>query len=114
MSLEWDAELEQLIGVTTVAFGDLFHYLQTDGTAFDIVGVFDDSYKRDIVLETGDLGWTTTTPVLGIQLSQFSKNGAAPQQSAFLTRDKTGVRYTLVDSRPDGKGAAMLVLGKAE
>lgn len=108
MAVDFD---KLVIGPCTAIFGDPVTYSPAAGDPpFAITGVYNDAYVE--VETTGDGPPVTSSyPVLGVQLSQFAALGrATPVQGDGLTLDKTGESFDVREVRPDGKGAALLLL----
>lgn len=100
--IDWD---KHVLGPVMGVFGETATFSPFDGTPFTVMGIFDDSYQ-EVNLE-GGMGIPTTTPVFGINLSQFT---VAPQRGDELTRHKTGEIFVVREVRSDGHGAAKLML----
>lgn len=104
--IDWDS---LVIGPCVAdVFGEAVTYTYATGAPISITGVYDDQYQG---LEPAD-GQTVTTsmPVLGVQLSQFP---APPQQGDGVFIQRTGEQYVVREVRPDGHGAAKLMLNQA-
>lgn len=112
MSVDWDS---LVIGPLMEAFGDPITYTPAAGVAFQITGVFDNEYldlnaigsEIDRVGMPGNI--TTSRPVLGVQISQFS---LVPTQGDKITL-LSGASYTVMEVRQDGHGWAKLLLNEA-
>jgi hypothetical protein len=100
--IDWD---KVVVGPTTGVFGEPVHYMPAAAAPFDIVGVYDDAYVE--VDPAGSMGVTSARPVLGVQLSAFP---SPPLQSDRLTIVRTGEAFFVKEVRPDGHGAAKLML----
>ncbi|HQT79769.1 MAG TPA: hypothetical protein PLD10_22220 [Rhodopila sp.] len=104
--IDWDG---LVIGPCVAnVFGEAVTYTYANGAPVNMTGVFDEQY---LGLEPAD-GQTVTTamPVLGVQMSQFP---APPQQGDTVLILRTGNRYIVREVRPDGHGAAKLMLNQA-
>jgi len=75
--------------------------------AYAVNGIFADPYRQQVQLEDGTVGWTTTSPSLGVRLSSFS---ALPAKGDTWLRQKTGLKYRVVDRQDDGIGWTNLTL----
>jgi hypothetical protein len=106
MSIDWNAVV---IGPLMGVFGESVTYTPRGGAAFQITGVFDDAYLKEVMFEDATSGVTTVSAVLGVQLSQFS---ATPAQNDSLTIASTGATYLVREVRTDSRGGAKLMLSK--
>lgn len=104
--INWDAVV---IGPLMRVFGEPVTYTPPGGAAFQITGVFDDAYLREMLFEDGSAGTNTVSAVLGVQLSQFS---TPPVQNGSLTVASNGATYLVREVRPDSRGGAKLMLSK--
>jgi hypothetical protein len=120
--IDWD---DLVVGATVAIFGDgtdanprPFRYVSAAGVQW-IDGVFDDQYLAMTPLGHGGLESemlslgapgviTTSTPVLGVQLSQFRR---PPEQGAIV--EIRGTTYAVREVRSDGHGWAKLLLNEA-
>jgi hypothetical protein len=89
-------------------FGEASTYTPAGGTAFAITGVFDEQYTDVMVADGQPI--TSTMPVLGVQLSQFTN---PPQQGDTLIITRTAETFVVKEVRPDGHGWAKLMLNLA-
>lgn len=107
MSIDWNAVvIGPLIGV----FGEPVVYMPfAGGAAFQISGVFDDAYLKEVLFEDASTGVTEVHAVLGVQLPQFA---SPPIQNDQLSVASVNTTYVVRDVRPDGRGGAKLVLSK--
>ena len=103
--INWDS---LVLGPTLAQFGEAVTYTYATGAPISITGVFDEQY---LGVEPAD-GQTVTSamPVLGVQLSQFP---ARPQQGDGVFIVRTAQRFIVREVRPDGHGAAKLMLNDA-
>lgn len=106
MSVNWDAVV---IGPLQGVFGEPVIYTPLGGAAFQISGVFDDAYLKEMLFEDGTTGTNTVSAVLGVQLSQFS---TPPAQNSSLTVISNGATYLVREVRPDSRGGAKLMLSR--
>jgi hypothetical protein len=106
MPIDWNAVV---IGPLQGVFGEPVIYTPRGGAAFQVSGVFDDAYLKEVMFEDGSMGTTTASAVLGVQLSQFA---ALPAQNDSLTVVSSGATYLVRDVRPDSRGGAKLMLSK--
>lgn len=104
--IDWDTAV---LAPTNAVFGESVLYAPAAGGSFTISGVFDEAY-RSVELIDGDIGVPSVGPVLGVRLAEFP---AAPAQGDRLTILRTGIAYTVREPRPDGHGAAKLMLNVA-
>lgn len=100
--IDWDAAV---LGPLNGVFGESAWYMPATTRPLPITGIFDEAY-RDIDL-AGGMGVSTTQPVLGVQLSQFPE---LPEQGDRLTIARTKETFIVKEVRPDGHGAAKLML----
>lgn len=111
--IDWDL----LVGRPCVGiFGQPVLYTSATGQRFSILGVFDEAYTELTPLPGGgmmDVGdptnISTTRPVLGVQLAGFL---VQPRQGDLLA--VAGQLFWVREVRPDGHGAAKLMLNVAE
>ncbi|MEX3961029.1 hypothetical protein AB4Y42_02245 [Paraburkholderia sp. EG286B] len=107
MSVNWDA---LVIGPLQRVFGEPATYTPLGGASFQITGVFDDAYLKEIMFEDATAGVTTVSAVLGVQLSQFP---AMPAQNDSLWIASNGATYLVREVRPDSRGGAKLLLSRS-
>ncbi|MGN6589293.1 MAG: head-tail joining protein [Sphingomicrobium sp.] len=107
MPIDWNAVV---IGPLQSVFGEPVIYTPQGGAAFQITGVFDDAYQKEVIFDDATTGVTTVAAVLGIQLSQFS---VAPAQNDALQVTRTGATYVVREVRVDSRGGAKLLLSKS-
>lgn len=100
--IDWDTAV--LAGVISV-FGEPVTYTPAIGAPLSITGVFDEAYQ-DLTL-AGGTAMTTSTPVLGVRVSDFP---ALPAQGDTLVIASTGEAFTVKEVRADGHGWAKLML----
>jgi hypothetical protein len=77
------------------------------GSAYTLNGIFAEPYRQQVEMEDSRVGWTTTSPSLSTQLVNFQ---APPAKGDTWLREKTGSKFVVVDSRPDGVGWVFLIL----
>jgi hypothetical protein len=107
MPIDWNAAvLQPLMGV----FGEPVIYTPLNGAAFQITGVFDDAYQKEVLFDDATTGVTTVAAVLGVQLSQFP---VAPAQNDSLKVVSNGSTYLVREVRVDSRGGAKLLLTKS-
>lgn len=114
MPVDWSAVVT---GPCLAVFGEPVTYLSAVGGQFQITGVFDEAYLEltpmgrgpGLASEAFAFGSpgaiSTEMPVLGVQMSQFP---IPPAQGDQLT--VRGNTYAVKEVRPDGHGAAKLLL----
>lgn len=107
MPIDWNA---MVIGPLQGIFGESVTYAPRSGAAFQITGVFDDAYQKEVLFDDATTGVTTVAAVLGVQLSQFL---AAPAQNDSLQVASTGATYVVREVRVDSRGGAKLLLSKS-
>lgn len=107
MPIDWNATV---IGPLMSVFGESVTYTPLGGAAFQITGVFDDAYLKEVMFEDASSGVTTVSAVLGVQLSQFAN---MPAQNDSLLIASTGATYIVREVRTDSRGGAKLMLSKA-
>lgn len=100
--IDWDAAV---VGPSMSVFGEPVQYLPATTAPFPIVGVYDDAYVE--VDPASGMGISSASPVLGVQLSQFS---FPPAQGDRLVVQRTGEMFIVKKVRPDSHGAAKLML----
>jgi len=103
MAVDWD---RLVLGPTQRVFGEPVTYAPADDGPFQTTGIFDRAYTEVDIAEDGTQ-INTTLPVLGVRLSQFP---IGPKQGDQLTVQ--GGVYVVKDVRPDGHGAAKLMLNR--
>lgn len=106
MPIDWNAHV---IGPLMGVFGEPAIYTPLGGAAFQLTGVFDDAYLKEMMFEDGSTGTNTVSAVLGVQLSQFP---TPPAQNGSLTVISNGATYLVREVRPDSHGGAKLMLSK--
>jgi hypothetical protein len=108
MPIDWNAAvIGPLIGV----FGEPVTYTPfSGGAAFQISGVFDDAYLKEVLFEDASSAVTTMSAVLGVQLSQFP---SVPVQNDSLQVVSTGSTYIVREVRTDSRGGAKLLLSRS-
>ena len=117
MAIDWD---KLVIGPTVGIFGDRVRYSTRRG-AFDVQGVFDESYlavtplgRGGVDTEVFTLGGpgaiTEQLPVLGVQLSQFPIEPDQDDVLTVLSGKHRGETFIVKEVQPDGHGHAVLTL----
>ncbi|MBB3256867.1 hypothetical protein F4827_001712 [Paraburkholderia bannensis] len=106
MAVDWNG---LVIGPLVGVFGEPVSYTPQGGEAFQITGVFDDAYLKEVLFEDATTGVTTVSACLGVQLSQFA---VAPAQNDAMTVQSTGASYLVREVRVDSRGGARLLLSK--
>jgi len=100
-----------VIGPCIAAFGEAAQgqalpvYTPAGGSPFALDGVFDEEF-RELDQITG-LPVSSAAPVFGVQLSQFPTGTAPGQSDTVMLR---GRNFVVREVRPDGHGAAKLML----
>jgi len=105
--IDWDGAV---LAPVFAQFAEPVTYQPVAGSPLVLHGVFDDAYQRQVVLEDSSVAWTSESPTLGIRLAEWP---TLPQQGETVTIQRTGVCYVITDARPDGHGAARLMLGES-
>lgn len=101
---DFDSTVNTAINAT---FGEPGSYQSVSGgDAYTLNGIFAEPYRQQVQLEDGTVGWTTTSPSLGAQLSEFA---VPPAKSDTWVRASTGRKYRVVDRRDDGIGWTFLI-----
>lgn len=103
--IDWDG---LVLGPAIAQFGEAVTYTFANWIAVSITAVFDEQYIG--VEPANGQAVATAMPVLGVQLSQFP---APPQQGDSVLIQRTGERFVVREVRPDGHGAAKLMLNDA-
>lgn len=103
--IDWD---NLVLGPCMATFGEAVTYTYASGAPIQITGVFDEQYTDVTLADTQPIA--STMPVLGVQLSQFPTQ---PQQGDTLTITRTAEAFVVKEVRPDGHGAAKLMLNIA-
>ncbi|TAL89282.1 MAG: hypothetical protein EPN62_08770 [Candidimonas sp.] len=104
--IDWD---EHVLKPTADVFGESVTYTPVAGAPLTIIGVYDEGYKQDVVLEDGVVGVTTTKPLLGVRLAEFATPPAQNDQ-VFIPRINTTFIVSDVDA--DSHGWAKLKLNR--
>jgi len=92
------------------AFGEALVYQPAaGGVPRTIDGVFTDAYKMAFQDGQGGVGWTTTSPSVGVRLADLH---APPAKDDRITRVKTGQTYLVFDQKPNGIGWTHIELKK--
>lgn len=106
MAVDWDTHLlAPLHGV----FGEPVNYRPQGGDAYDIVGIFDRAYTRDVETLEGDIAINTTKPVLGVRDAQF-KSPPRQYDQLFVR----GRLYVVSDVQPDSHDGTRLELNEVK
>lgn len=100
--IDWDSVV---LGPVIGTFGEPVTYTPANGAPLSVTGVFDEAYQ-DLTLAGGS-AMTTSTPVLGVRVSDFP---ALPAQGDTLVVTSTGEAFTVKEVRADGHGWAKLML----
>lgn len=103
MPVDWS---KQVLGPCINVFGQAVAYASVDGVSFQISGIYDEAY-HEIEVVDGGIPVTTSTPVLGVRLSDFP---TPPAQDDTLTIVDSGEVFVVREVRPDGHGGAKLML----
>lgn len=107
MPIDWDINLLQPL---QNVFGETVNYRPASGEAYDITGIFDRAYTRDVdPMDPGDPTVNTTRPVIGVR------------DVSFITQPKKGDRvyvysvetlFVVSDVQPDSHGGMRLELNR--
>lgn len=81
------------------------------GAAYTLNGIFAEPYRQQVQLEDGSVAWTTTSPSIGSRLLSFA---SAPAKGDTWVRQKTGLKYRVIDRHDDGIGWTNLILMAAQ
>ncbi len=103
--IDWDA---LVLGPAVGIFGEPVTYTYAAGAPISITGVYDEQYVGVDVADGQQV--TSSMPVLGVRLSQFP---LMPQQGDTLFIQRTAETFVVKEVRPDGHGAAKLMLNLA-
>lgn len=95
-----DAVLLHLRGAETVI------YTSGYGVSATIDCVFDRAYE---LATSGDLGFSTTAPALFCRISDLTSD---PRSDKAAELSVNGERFGIKETKPDGRGKAVLVLGR--
>jgi hypothetical protein len=106
MPVNWNAEV---IGPLMSVFGEAVTYRPFAGGSFQITGVFDNAYLKEVMFEDASSGATEVSAVLGVQLSQFP---SIPMQNDQLSVASANTTYVVREVRTDSRGGAKLMLSK--
>lgn len=106
MSINWDS---LVIGPLQQVFGESVTYRPYARQPYQITGIFDDAYLKEVMFEDASQGVTEVSAVLGVQLSQFV---IPPVQSDQLSVASVNSTYVVREVRPDSRGGAKLLLSK--
>jgi hypothetical protein len=106
MPIDWNATV---IGPLMGIFGESATYTPLGGAAFQITGVFDDAYLKEVMFEDASQGVTEVSAVLGVQLSQFP---VQPSQNDKLFVPDVNTTFVVREVRNDSHGGAKLMLSK--
>jgi hypothetical protein len=90
-------------------FGEPVTYRPYARQPYQITGVFDDAYLKEVMFEDASQGVTEVSAVLGVQLSQFV---VPPAQSDQLSVVSVNSTYVVREVRPDSRGGAKLLLSR--
>lgn len=101
-------DLDSIVNAPVNAvFGEPGQYQSASGgSAYTLNGVFAEPYRQQVQLENGSAGWTTTSPSLGAQLSEFE---VPPVKNDTWVRQSTGQKYRVIDRHDDGIGWTNLI-----
>lgn len=106
--IDWDANLLEPLAQT---FGESVNYRPQRGDDYDIEGVFDRAYTRDVETLEGDIVINTTKPVLGVRDIEFR---SPPQQGDRLYIPRVGALFVVKDIHPDSHGGTRLELNEVK
>jgi hypothetical protein len=106
MPVNWSAEV---IGPLMGVFAEPVTYRPFAGGSFQIAGVFDNAYLKEVMFEDASSGMTEVSAVLGVQLSQFP---SIPAQNDQLSVASVNTTYVVREVRTDSRGGAKLMLSK--
>lgn len=99
---------DQLVmGPCLAAFGEAVTYSPQAGLPLALTAIFDEAAKQVEFSEGAPV--ESVAPMMGVRLSDFP-SGVVPTQGDAVVRAATGLSYLVKDVRPDGKGAAVLML----
>lgn len=104
--IDWDKiVLTPLMGI----FGEPVTYRPYAKQPYQITGIFDDAYLKEVMFEDASQGVTEVSAVLGVQLSQFV---IPPVQNDQLFVSRINATYVVREVRPDSHGGAKLMLSR--
>ncbi|ARK86046.1 head-tail joining protein [Burkholderia pseudomallei] len=104
--VDWD---KLVIGPLMGVFGEAVTYRPYGKAAYQITGVFDDAYLKEVMFEDASQGVTEVSAVLGVQLSQFA---SPPFQNDQLSVASVNTTFIVREVRADSHGGAKLMLSK--
>ncbi len=90
-------------------FGEPVTYRPYARQPYQITGIFDDAYLKEVMFEDASQGVTEISAVLGVQMSQFV---TPPTQSDQLSVASVNATYVVREVREDGHGSAKLLLSR--
>jgi hypothetical protein len=106
MPINWDS---LVIGPLQGIFGEPVTYRPYASQPYQITGIFDDAYLKEVMFEDASQGVTDVSAVLGVQLSQFP---SLPAQSDQLFVASINTTFVVKEVRTDSRGGAKLMLSK--
>ena len=104
--VNWDS---LVLGPLQGIFGEPVTYRPYASQPYQITGVFDDAYLKEVMFEDASQGVTEVSAVLGVRLSQFV---TLPVQSDQLSVASVNSTYVVREVRPDSRGGAKLLLSR--
>lgn len=107
MPVNWDIHLLQPL---QNVFGETVNYRPKGEVAYDITGIFDRAYTRDVEpLEAGDPTINTTKPVLGVRDASFTTQPKAGDRVYVYSVETL---FVVCDVQPDSHGGTRLELNR--
>jgi hypothetical protein len=104
--INWDS---LVLGPLQRVFGEVVTYRPYAGQPYQITGVFDDAFLKEVMFEDASQGVTEISAVLGVQLSQFV---SPPIQNDQLSVASINTTFIVREVRNDSHGGAKLMLSK--
>ncbi len=107
MGIDWDINL---LAPLQAVFGETVNYRPAGSAAYDITGIFDRAYTRDVEpLDPGDPTINTTLPVLGVRDVVFT---SPPVKGDRLYVYRVDTLFIVRDIQPDSHGGSKLLLNR--
>lgn len=112
MPIDW---AQTVLAPLHKVFAEPMTYTPLGGRPFQITGVFDDAYLKEVLFDDASASVTEVSACVGIQLSEFP---AMPKQNdqLFVPANPSLLRlaatYVVRQPRTDSHGASRLLLSK--
>lgn len=104
--MSWSDLTDGVMGVAVAVFGDTATYTPSEGSAFEVEGIFRDQYLE---IDSNGYEVLTDTPVLGVKNSDFP---SPPEQGDTLVYK--GTNYTVQAVHKDGESGSTLILQESD